>query len=77
MDPDGGSVYFTATDDHGTNYVLYGVVTPGTYQKIDAHTAVFGGTIDSGSSTTTVDHVGADYFTVKIVEAARPTATAT
>ena len=47
---------------------LHGVVTPGTYQQIDAHTAVFGGEITSGSDDYTVNHEGTDYFTVKIVD---------
>jgi hypothetical protein len=47
---------------------LHGVITPGTYQQIDAHTAVFGGEITSGSDDYTVNHPGTDYFTVKIVD---------
>ena len=47
---------------------LHGVVTPGSYQKIDAHTAVFGGEITSGSDDYTVNHDGTDYFTVKVVD---------
>ena len=47
---------------------LHGVVAPGTYQQIDAHTAVFGGEITSGSDDYTVNHDGTDYFTVKIVD---------
>jgi hypothetical protein len=48
---------------------LHGVVTPGSYQKIDAHTAVFAGEITSGSFDYTEAHAGADYFTVKVVDA--------
>ena len=47
---------------------LHGVVTPGSYQKIDAHTAVFAGEITSGSDDYTVNHDGTDYFTVKVVD---------
>jgi len=47
---------------------LHGVVTPGSYQKIDAHTAVFAGEITSGSEDYTVHHDGTDYFTVKVVD---------
>src|SRR5207342_2145598 len=43
---------------------LHGVVTPGSYQKVDAHTAVFAGEITSGSDDYTVNHEGTDYFTV-------------
>src|SRR4249919_3463621 len=51
---------------------LHGVVTPGSYQKIDAHTAVFAGEITSGSDDYTVNHEGTDYFTVKIVDGGTP-----
>ena len=47
---------------------LHGVVTPGSYQKIDAQTAVFAGEITSGSDDYTVNHEGTDYFTVKVVD---------
>src|ERR1700750_2069811 len=39
---------------------LHGVVTPGSYQKIDDTTAVFGGEITSGSDDYTVNHNGTD-----------------
>ena len=48
--------------------MLYGTITPGSYQKI-GNTAVFSGTIGAGSS---VDYLanptGGNYFTVKIVD---------
>src|SRR6476661_6492366 len=47
---------------------LHGVVTPGSYQKIDANTAVFGGEITSGSDDFTVHHQGTDFFNVKVVD---------
>jgi hypothetical protein len=47
---------------------LHGVVTPDSYQKIDAHTAVFAGEITRGSDDFTVSHEGTDYFTVKVVD---------
>jgi len=46
----------------------HGFVTPGSYQKIDAHTAVFAGEITGGSDDYTVNHDGTDYFTVKVVD---------
>ena len=46
----------------------HGFVTPGSYQKIDAHTAVFAGEITSGSDDYTVAHDGTDFFTVKVVD---------
>jgi len=56
-------------DYHASNGMwLHGVVTPGSYQKIDAHTAVFAGEITSGSEDYTVHHDGTDYFTVKVVD---------
>ena len=54
---------------------LHGVVTPGSYQQIDAHTAVFGGEITSGSDDYTVNHEGTDYFIVKIVDGGTPDGT--
>jgi len=47
---------------------LHGVVSSGSYQKIDAHTAVFAGEITSGSDDYTVAHDGTDFFTVKVVD---------
>src|SRR6476661_4667363 len=47
---------------------LHGVVTPGSYQKLDATTAVFAGEITSGSFDFTEAHAGTDYFTVKVVD---------
>jgi hypothetical protein len=47
---------------------LHGVVTPGSYQKIDDQTAVFAGEITSGSFDYTEAHAGTDYFTVKVVD---------
>jgi len=51
---------------------LHGVVTPGSYQKVDANTAVFAGEITSGSDDFTVNHDGTDYFTVKVVDGGTP-----
>lgn len=69
VDKDGsGALTYTASDGH----VLYGSVTPGTYQKIDAHTAVFGGTITAGSADYLANPLGANYFTVKIVDGGAP-----
>ena len=49
--------------------MLYGTITPGSYQKIDAHTAVFSGTIIAGSSADYLANpTGGNYFTVKIVD---------
>jgi hypothetical protein len=69
----GGSLDYQASN----GMWLHGVVTPGSYQKIDAHTAVFAGEITSGSDDYTVNHDGTDYFTVKVVDGARPAAAAT
>src|SRR6478672_6399948 len=60
----GGSLDYQASN--GT--WLHGVVTPGSYQKIDAKTAAFAGEITSGSDDYTVNHDGTDYFTVKVVD---------
>ncbi len=70
VDKDGsGALAYTASNGN----VLYGTVTPGTYQKIDAHTAVFGGTITAGSSADYLANpLGANYFTVKIVDGGAP-----
>jgi len=70
VDKDGsGALVYTASNGN----VLYGTVTPGTYQKIDAHTAVFGGTITAGSSADYLANpLGANYFTVKIVDGGAP-----
>jgi len=46
---------------------LHGVVTPGSYQKLD-NTAVFAGEITSGSYDYTDGHAGTDYFTVKVLD---------
>src|SRR6476646_5598193 len=59
-----GTVTFNATTKTGgtldyqasNGMWLHGVVTPGSYQTIDAHTAVFGGEITSGSDDYTVNH---------------------
>jgi hypothetical protein len=64
----GGSLDYRASN----GMWLHGVVAPGTYQQIDAHTAVFGGEITSGSDDYTVNHDGTDYFTVKIVDGGTP-----
>ena len=47
---------------------LHGDVAPGSYQKIDDHTAVFAGEITSGSDDYTVNHPGTDYFSAKVVD---------
>jgi hypothetical protein len=47
---------------------LHGVVTPGSYQKFDAHASVFAGEITSGSAGYTVNHDGTHYFPVKVVD---------
>ena len=60
----GGSLDYQASN----GMWLHGVVTPGSYQKIDANTAVFGGEITSGSDDFTVHHQGTDFFTVKVVD---------
>ena len=46
---------------------LHGVVTPGSYQKLD-NNAVFAGEITSGSYDYTDGHAGTDYFTVKVLD---------
>jgi hypothetical protein len=71
-----GSVIFNANNKTGgtldyqasNGMWLHGVVTPGSYQKIDDHRAVFAGEITSGSDDYTVGHDGTDYFTVKVVD---------
>jgi len=60
----GGSLDYQASN----GMWLHGVVTPGSYQKIDGQTAVFAGEITSGSDDYTVNHDGTDYFTVKVVD---------
>src|SRR6478735_7015281 len=60
----GGSLDYQASN----GMWLHGVVTPGSYQKMDATTAVFAGEITSGSEDYTVHHEGTDYFTVKVVD---------
>ena len=60
----GGSLDYQASN----GMWLHGVVTPGSYQKIDDHTAVFAGEITSGSFDYTEAHEGTDYFTVKVVD---------
>jgi hypothetical protein len=64
----GGSLDYEASN----GMWLHGVVAPGTYQQLDAHTAVFGGEITSGSDDYTVNHEGTDFFTVKIVDGGTP-----
>ena len=68
MDSSGGSLVYTSSDSVNHN-VLYGTITPGSYQKIDADTAVFSGTIIAGSSADYLANpTGGNYFTVKIVD---------
>src|SRR6478752_1378143 len=69
----GGSLDYQASNGRW----LHGVVTPGSYQEIDAQTAVFAGEITGGSDDYTVNHDGTDYFTVKVVDGSRPAAAAT
>src|SRR6476659_6825359 len=52
----GGSLDYQASN----GMWLHGVVTPGSYQKVDARTAVFAGEITSGSDDFTVNHDGTD-----------------
>jgi len=68
-----GTVKFDASAAGGTlaytnanGAVLNGTVT--SYRQIDAHTAVFAGTIDNGSPDYTVNHEGPDYFFAKVVD---------
>ncbi len=71
-----GTVIFNANNKTGgtldyrasNGMWLHGVVTPASYQKIDAHTAVFAGEITKGSFDYTEAHAGTDYFTVKVVD---------
>jgi len=64
-----GSLTYTASNGN----VLYGDITPGTYQKIDAHTAIFSGTIIAGSSPDYLANpLGGNYFFVKIVDGGAP-----
>jgi hypothetical protein len=67
VDSNGGSLVYTSSDS--VNNVLYGTITPGSYRKIDAHTAVFSGTIGAGSSPNYLGNpTGGNFFTVKIVD---------
>ena len=71
-----GTVIFNANNKTGgtldyqasNGMWLHGVVTPGSFRKIDAHTAVFAGTITSGSDDYTTNHAGPDYFFAKVVD---------
>src|SRR4029078_3756605 len=64
-----GSLTYAASNGN----VLYGDITPGTYQKIDAHTAIFSGTIIAGSSPDYLANpLGGNYFFVKIVDGGAP-----
>jgi hypothetical protein len=69
VDSNGGSVTYTAKDNNGVEYQMYGLVTPGSYQKIDAHTAIFSGTITTASSGVylTTNPNGA-FFTAKVFD---------
>ena len=73
VDSAGGSVTYTAKDNNGVEYQMYGLVTPGSYQKIDAHTAIFSGTITTASSDVylTTNPNGA-FFTAKVVDGGAP-----
>ena len=68
-----GTVIFNADATGGTlayknsnGMWLNGVVT--SYRQIDAHTAVFAGTITDGSLDYTDYHPGTDYFFAKVVD---------
>jgi len=66
VDSNGGSLVYTSSDN--VNNVLYGTITPGSYQRI-GNTAVFSGTIEAGSSANYLANpTGGNYFTVKIVD---------
>ena len=73
VDSNGGSVTYTAKDNNGVEYLMNGLVTPGSYQKIDAHTAIFSGTISTASSNVylTTNPNGA-FFTAKVVDGGAP-----
>src|SRR6478672_13259241 len=63
-----GTVVFNANNKTGgtldyqasNGMWLHGVVAPGSYQKLDAHTVVFAGEITSGSFDYTEAHAGTD-----------------
>ena len=61
-DATGGSLDYTNSNGQW----LHGVVT--SYRQIDAHTAVFAGTITDGSPDYTDYHPGTDYFFAKVVD---------
>ncbi len=70
-----GSVVFDANNKTGgtldyqasNGMWLHGVVTPGSVVK-DGNTAVFAGAITDGSSDYLANPLGANYFTVKVVD---------
>jgi hypothetical protein len=67
VDSNGGSLVYTSSDSVNHN-VLYGKITPGSYQK-SGNTAVFSGTIEAGSSADYLGNpLGGNYFTVKVVD---------
>ena len=67
VDSNGGSLVYASSDSVNHN-VLYGTITPGSYQRI-GNTAVFSGTIEAGSSANYLANpTGGNYFTVKIVD---------
>jgi hypothetical protein len=71
VDSNGGSLVYTSSDS--VNNVLVGTIAPGSYQKLDAHTAIFSGTIEAGSSANYLANpTGGNYFTVKIVDGGAP-----
>jgi hypothetical protein len=66
---DGGVLTYRASDGH----LLFGTITPGSYQRLDDHTAVFAGTIDAGSSPDYLGNpTGHQVFTAKIVDGGAP-----
>ena len=65
-DATGGSLHY----ENSNGMWLDGVVT--SYRQIDDHTAVFAGTITSGSEDYTVNHDGPDYFFAKVVDGGTP-----
>jgi len=69
----GGSLNYQASNGPW----MHGVVTPGSYQEIDAQTAVFAGEITSGSDDYTVNHDGTDTSPSRSSTAAGPAAAAT
>jgi hypothetical protein len=68
VDKDGGAIYYKNSDGHE----MFGVITPGTYQKLDAHTVVFSGTISAGSYDDYLANPNGNFFTAKFVDGGAP-----